>query len=384
MSLGSSLPSLKGKRAVRSALAGGVLSMSTDVNPTHLKREVNRIYPRLENIDKELIAMKQQLPPNLNQIVQQLKSDIDKLNGNTTNNPQVNEEDNETILHRKLQDLENRLQMQLDVSLETSNQDLDNKIQELTRSKSKEMPSFQIDDAEESTFEGRLKSLQETLETQQKKTLSRIQNIKNTMAKLSSSSPNGDESYKQLQDLSSEIDSNRKQISDLRTRLSEIKIQLERQNVREQIQQYQLKTPVNKVKKEMQITDVPDLSQPIEELRQDVVKMKNKYSAKIQQMKEKAAECEAKVKKVDQMAVEIVTSTATLESRITEVDSVCKTLVEQVKALEERAGQDDNQKLIKELTQKVLDEHKALRAQLEAIKTRALKCQEAIKQANEE
>ena len=380
----SSLPALKQRRAAKSALAGGVLSMSADINPQHLKREVNRIYPRLEAIDQEINAIRQQLPPNLNQIVQQLRSDIDKLNGIQTQNPEINEPDSNSLLQKKLEDLESRLQMQLEVSLEQSNHELDNKLKEINRSKSKEMASFKIDDGEESSFDERLKALQQTVDIQQKKTLSRIQNIKDTIAKLTNSSPNGEESYKQLTSLNEEINANRKNISELRTRLSEIKIQLERQNVREQIQQYQLKAPKAKAKGKVDVMDVPDLTEPIEELRNDVANIKQKYSNKIKEMKDKAAECEAKVKKVDQMAVEIVTSTATLESRITEVDSICKTLIEQVKALEERAGKDDNQQLVKDLTQRVLDEHKALRDQLEALKTRALKCQESIRRSNGE
>ena len=293
----SSLPSLKGRRAANSALAGGLLSTGADANPIHIKREISRLYPRLDNIENEINALKQQLPKNLNATIEQIKSDIEKLSKNPEDQGEekVSQDD---LIKQKLEDLESRLQMQLDVSLETSTANLNAKIQELSKTRKRQIPQMHIDASIESAFDGKLESLEKNLENQQKKANERISSIKKTLQKLKETVPGADNSYEQLQALNSDIENNRKNVNELRTRLSELKIQLENQNVREKLQQAQLNAPIAKTNEVIEVTTVPDLTVPLEELRAEVSEMQKKYSEKLAAMKTKAAECEVKVKKM--------------------------------------------------------------------------------------
>ncbi|NCB05922.1 MAG: hypothetical protein EOM69_10445, partial [Clostridia bacterium] len=85
-----------------------------------------------------------------------------------------------------------------------------------------------------------------------------MSSIRRTIEKLAKIIPNCDASYDQLQSLNNEIENNRKNVSELRTRLSELKIQLENQSVREQLQQFQLNMPVAKTGQVIEVTNVPD------------------------------------------------------------------------------------------------------------------------------
>ena len=106
--------------------------------------------------------------------------------------------------------------------------------------------------------------------------------------------------------------------------------------------------------------------------------MQTKFQTKLRELKGKALQFEDRVKKVDQIAVQIVTSTVTLESRITEVNALCNSLMNQIKELGEKSENDDNKQLIQQLTEKVMKEQAALKTDIEKVKARALKCQESV------
>lgn len=375
----SGLPSLHKNKGSRASLSG-VISTSSEINVAQLKREVNRLYPHLQSIEKEITTLKQQLPPNLNKVVLQIRQDIDKLYNPKSNQKQDGEKD---ILHRSLEDLENRLQSQLQISIDASKQNLENRIRELVNTKPKnDLANFIVEDDQEVNYDLKLAALEAALDSHHEKAQQRIDLIEKSIEKLSV--PAGeDTTSKTLESLNDEIDSNRKNISDLRARLSEIKLQLERSAATEQITRTPIKQQIEEsISKQPEKTiDIPDLTVPLEQLNEKIANMQVKFQAKLRDLKKKALEFDERVKKVDQIAVQIVTSTVTLESRITEVNALCNSLIHQIKELDEKSGNDENQKLIEQLTERVMKEHAMLKAEIEKVKARAIKCQESVQNA---
>ena len=372
----SSLPKLNKKHSGKSPLSSAIIS-SGDVNATQLKREVNRLYPHLQSIEKEITALKQQLPPNLNKVVLQIRQDIDKLYNPNQNTKQ---EDQKDLLQRSLDDLENRLQTQLQVSIESSKANLENKIQELINTKPKDdITKMMENNGDETNYDMKLAALEAALDSQHEKTQKRLNLLEKSIDKLSKPADEAN-NYKTLQSLSEDIESNRKGISDLRTRLSEIKLQLDRSTFTEQIEKTQEKTTDqdSEPKSSARPIEVPDLTVPIENLNIKILNMQTKFQTKLRELKGKALQFEDRVKKVDQIAVQIVTSTVTLESRITEVNALCNSLMNQIKELGEKSENDDNKQLIQQLTEKVMKEQAALKTDIEKVKARALKCQESV------
>lgn len=372
----SSLPKLNKKHSGKSPLSSAIIS-SGDVNATQLKREVNRLYPHLQSIEKEITALKQQLPPNLNKVVLQIRQDIDKLYNPNQNTKQ---EDQKDLLQRSLDDLENRLQTQLQVSIESSKANLENTIQELINTKPKDdITKMMENNGDETNYDMKLAALEAALDSQHEKTQKRLDLLEKSIDKLSKPADEAN-NYKTLQSLSEDIESHRKGISDLRTRLSEIKLQLDRSTFTEQIEKTQEKTTDqdSEPKSSARPIEVPDLTVPIENLNIKILNMQTKFQTKLRELKGKALQFEDRVKKVDQIAVQIVTSTVTLESRITEVNALCNSLMNQIKELGEKSENDDNKQLIQQLTEKVMKEQAALKTDIEKVKARALKCQESV------
>ncbi|EAX98082.1 hypothetical protein TVAG_415060 [Trichomonas vaginalis G3] len=368
----SSLPKLNKKHSGKSPLSSAIIS-SGDVNATQLKREVNRLYPHLQSIEKEITALKQQLPPNLNKVVIQIRQDIDKLYNPNQNTKQ---EDQKDLLQRSLDDLENRLQTQLQVSIESSKANLENKVQELINTKPKDdITKMMENNGDETNYDMKLAALEAALDSQHEKTQKRLDLLEKSIDKLSKPADEAN-NYKTLQSLSEDIESNRKGISDLRTRLSEIKLQLDRSTFTEQIEK--TTDQDSEPKSSARPIEVPDLTVPIENLNTKILNMQTKFQTKLRELKGKALQFEDRVKKVDQIAVQIVTSTVTLESRITEVNALCNSLMNQIKELGEKSENDDNKQLIQQLTEKVMKEQAALKTDIEKVKARALKCQESV------
>ena len=387
----SSLPTLKPKRGAKSAMAAlsssPTANSSTEMTPAQIKKEVNALYPRLQSVEKEINTLKQQLPSNINKVIIQLRSEIEKITEkNFPENEKLDKEE-KTDLQRKIETLESKLQMELDVSIANANTNLEKRITEITVLRPKESQLLSIDLEDDGSFDRRIDFLEDSLKNQKTKTQKRIELIEATLQKYNAMNTVGDDETAKIKTLNDEIDSNRKGIAELRSRLSEMKIKFNKE-ILANLPASQAENGQGKISAEasqlLALVDIPNLDEPIQNLHNEILSKQLEFMGRVRDLKQRTETCVDRIKKVDQTAVNIVAVTATLESRITEVDNICKNLANVVKDLELSAATDENQNLIHELTEKVIEENAKLLSEIEDVRKRAVQCQESVRKATQQ
>ena len=388
----SSLPILKPKKGTKSASTTSASSPSKPSNngtitPGSIKKEVNLLYPRIHSAEKEINTLKQQLPSNLNKVIIQLRTDIEKLGNLSNQNDEIeNQNPEKTELQIKIDELESRLQRELDEEIQKSNKNMEKRIKDLTQPKPKNDENIHFDFNIEPSFDEKLDNLEEMFKTQQQKIQQRISNIEQTLARFDS--PNQqkiNEENKYIKQINDELDTNRRGIADIKSRLSKLRLQLDQQVARNESIPLDPSNPTSVTSSSsgaasqlLSLIDIPDLDKPIEELHNDIVLKQNEYSERVKGLKQRAQNCVTRIKNIDKAAVDIVTVTATLESRLTDVDKICKKLATAIKDLENSSASEENQKLIQELSTKVLDDHNKLKSEIENVRKKAIQYQQSL------
>lgn len=369
------LPPLKSRQSPHSKF-NEKSDSSENANNQHLKREVSRLYPRIQTIEKEISSIKNQIPVNLDKVMLQLRRGIDKLTGKI--NQEKENEGTGDILKERIDDLESRLNEHLELAIQSSNSSLEKKLQDLLKNQKKQF-IFNLNSRQGQTFEEKLKHLEGMIKGQQENTKNRIEMIEKNLSTVVNASQRSDK-FTQLDEITDGVEANGKELANLRSKLSDVRLQLDQQSIREQVlHQQSLITSGEMINTRVVFDHVPDLSVPIQKLTDKLMDLQKQYSEKIGNLKQRAAETNKRIKLVDQMTVEIMKSTATLELRITESDTLCKQLTEKLSELEKQTNSMQNPEYINSLTEKIANEHRKLQMELNDIKERALRCQEAVR-----
>lgn len=355
------------------------LSQSMEiVNPVHVKREVTRLYPRVQALERELASIRQQIPCNLGKTVLQLSQDVQKMKSGATQSS--SDASSGDFLAKQIIDLENRLIAQLEMTMKEGKSDFEKRIENIEKAQIASNKTSEMNDIDEIDSEviDRLRSIESLAAQQRKKNQTKVTSLEQTLAKLNTSSSIS-ETMERVSILSTEVDSQRRQIGELRMKLSELRRDVESAPVRTETTVVTARSEQDETTtKPIAPLDIPDLSRPLNDLQEDMSAFKQLFAEAVASLQQKASACDEKLGQVTQLASSLTDSTMTLEARVTEADGICQEILAQMKTLASKIEDDSNKKTLQSLAIQLKTVHDSLKTEISAVKNRVKKCEALV------
>ena len=370
------LPLLRQKIEQRQLRTGSTSSLH-EPNPSHLKREVQRLYPRIQQIEKDIASLRMQVPTNLNKTILTLSQEMERLRNRISPNSLETTIENED-LSTKLAELESRLLLQLEVSIQASSSDIEKRLSEMVEKPKKEQNlndlSFNLQQEAPSDFDSRINSLQQLVEKQQRRNQQRLTSIENSLTKLTLT-PSENDSSQLLHQLSSEVELHKTQLAELTKQIEYLESNNDRSQISSRPEENQ-KEPIEEEEEEEETkNEGPSNEAIIQEIQNDISDFKNDFIGAIGEIKTKAEECDSRMDELEKTSLELVESTKDLDARVTEAENLAQALQDQIQFLAKKVGNDQNKRIIDNLSMQIQSAHENMRTELEALKIRIKKCE---------
>lgn len=351
---------------------------SREPNPSHLKREVQRLFPRIQQIEKEISSLRMQVPANLRKTILTISQEIQKLqNFDSPNFDSDSTDPDEFDLSSQLADLESRLLLQIEVSIQSSSADLEKKLSKLSEKPNEKMSLISLDmhQASDEHFEQSIESLQKLIEKQQNRNQQRIASIEKSISKLTIIPTNTD-SADSLHQLSSDVELHRKQLNDLQetiemlesnslSPLAKVSTQI-KQNI-DSNSDDETETKLNE----------PDFNaeQILNQIKLDIDDFQSDFVGAINEIKAKGESCSKRMSELEETSRQLTESTKELEQKILDAENMAIALEDQIHSLTKTIINDQNKRQIENLAIQIKSAHENMNIELEALKSRVKKCE---------
>lgn len=345
----------------------------SSINTTDdLKKKILLLYPQVQKVEKELISFKQQIPPNLNKTLLQLRQDLQRLN--EADQPPLDEVEEET-LRNALHSLEERIKERVEESLKNLSDNVEKQIENTM----KNGDILENDIELNRHYDSKFLSLEKLMNQQQRNIQKRISQLEQGISKMSVMNPPFSKGDNDIRKIKLAVEKSTDDMDILRLRIEELQrladIQKSFQYKKEEeIKQrlYELTQNSNNTTQlinEM-IKRIPDYTGPLQNLQQELAEFQNEFESKITFIDLKASACEQLTEELELMAMELKESTDELESHATEAEGLCRDLTETVDNLNRQMSDDSNFRTMQSMAVQIRTVHDTLRMEIENMKER--------------
>lgn len=334
-----------------------------------LIREVQRLIPRMQNIERDINFLRSNIPNNLSQILEQLNNDVLELSGPPKQRSfAISEKD----IQKDLSDFEKEILQECTQKLHLNSADLESKIQSLP-TQSTSIFETSPADFERRIQTKRLTTLQNLINQQKAEIESQIISIRNKMDKNDQNKQQNDFSEK-LNQYSTILNHSRSEITNLQSQTEELEILLHDYANLSNVSEDSNENDSNDSEtKEQTPQSVPDFTFEYELLKDEIAEFQNDFEIKLSQAKGEQDSLDEKVKMIKGIGEELQSATESFETRVVEADNLCNSLLEQVNELAKKMGDDRNSRLIQSLANQIKSAQNNMQTDISALKERVKK-----------
>lgn len=327
-----------------------------------LKEEIKKLYPRVHRIENEIESIKKQVPSNLNKIFLYLSSNIQKYSkGSQTNDNSTNEDD----LSDKLKEIENRLLLEIDISMKKSSSDFDQQINILTRKNesTKDFIFNEFNDDPTSNIQYKIKKVEERFLQQEKRINSRFLSIEKTFDTYSTENFN----QETFQQYTNDINLHNEQIKEIKLKLDEINelIQENKENLNE-------KNESNKVdpvpEQSTQKSQMKIFSRDFENVQSEIKNLTNEFDSSLATLNEYNIQLEKRMLEISSLSTFIDEKTKDLEHKAKDNDSKYQIMVKQLSEITKNIDDNQSNKKLNNLYAEFKKIHEDIQNEIENIR----------------
>lgn len=369
----SSAPKLK-----KTAMSSLSKSLNyTDINIQHLKREVQRISPRIQSIEREVNTIRQQVPIGMSNSIAQILTEMNRLSKKylshedmTQGSIQIEEADNA----ERIKALESRIKVKLEQALDTTMFNLKRRLREQKESSDKlSTPTFNIElENNEDTYDEQIETLDHQIKSNTNRSQKRLDHIDTLIANLSSISTNKSDHNDRIKQISADIDIHRGEITDIRSQIAELKSIIKEQKQQAAQRAVEISTEGDEQRAPTSFMEKlnlpPDLTEPLNDLREEITEANHEFTNQMNELKKNTDECEEGMREMDSLILSLVTSSSNIQSHITELSHLYTTLQSKVGVITDKMGTGPNQEKLDDLKLKMTESHNKLKDDIDVLK----------------
>ena len=364
-------------------------SQNEELTASQIKQEITKLYPKLQQIEKDIQNLQTQIPSNLSKTILTLSQDIQRIRSQIY--PSNSSDSGREDIPSKLADLESQLLLQLEVSIQASSSTLEKKLLE----SSQEGKEFGSTPSEISTptssnnknnINSRVKAIENLITKQQDRNQHRLSNIEKNLAKLALGPSQNDENNT-LKQLSSEVDSHRVKITELKNRINNIQEELSHPSqtpmISLEVPDFDFDQMISSSGKATANSNKIEISDPLDDeifrVQKEISDFQNQYLHALQDLQEKADLCDNRMRNINKTAIDLVTTTTSIQSRIIEAENLSSSLMSQVQEIARKLNGDQSQEEIEKLARQLRTAHEGIRQEIDSIQARIKQCQTNLK-----
>lgn len=369
----SSAPKLK-----KTAMSSLSKSLNyTDINIQHLKREVQRISPRIQSIEREVNTIRQQVPIGMSNSIAQILTEMNRFSRKylshedmTHGSIQIEEADNA----ERIKALESRIKVKLEQALDTTMFNLKRRLREQKESSDKlSTPTFNIElENNEDTYDEQIETLDHQIKSNTNRSQKRLDHIDTLIANLSSISTNKSDHNDRIKQISADIDIHRGEITDIRSQIAELKSIIKEQKQQAAQRAVEISTEGDEQRAPTSFMEKlnlpPDLTEPLNDLREEITEANHEFTNQMNELKKNTDECEEGMREMDSLILSLVTSSSNIQSHITELSHLYTTLQSKVGIITDKMGTGPNQEKLEDLKLKMAESHNKLKDDIDVLK----------------
>lgn len=321
------------------------------------RRELIRMYGRLDTLTNEVAAIRSQLPNDLPLSLSQIGDTLNRLGKGTSDELQVPKDGGSDLISTARE------------SLRTMVND------EITKTKFRMSNDTNDESYEEDKIGSeRLDAVGVYLRNQIHLLEVKLTELQNKFQKLHKAQDEG-RHCTELDALTIEADTNKSVLSDVQRTL----YSLESQTVQVTpivIQETKTESPLKKVVK----SNGADLTIPFDELMCTVREMEDSYGATITDLEHKQKALVQRAATLNGTLTNIHQLTQSIESKATKAEVICRELVEKTTALSEKAQSAKEREIIKAISEMIAQRNQTIQTEIEQLKQRLKICSASTKQ----
>lgn len=359
------------------------------INPQHLRKEIYRLYPRIQALEKDISTIKQQLPSNLAKTILQISQDINRLRSKAPFLDSNNNDEN-IDLSAELADLENRLLSQLELTMKNSTDQLNQQITKAIkqRPKSQILASPIENDFPTVDIDSQVRRVESSISQQLNRNQVKINNLEQKLSEIIAK-----QSDNQFTNLNKEIEKNKQSIIDLRSQYQMLSIKIDSNKSAQPIV---FQAPKEEPKETETISfgfddDKPqrtttktatppqqDLTLPITQIQQDIEQCREQYGQAILHLQQRSEEFETKIASLNTLIQDLTSSSSVLNTKLNEIEILCNSLNDQMNELQQKTLENDNQKMIQTLAMQIQSIQDNMKNEITSIRDRLKKCEMSV------
>lgn len=331
-------------------------------NISDLKDKIKHLYPRVQNIEKQIDIIKSQVPGNLKKTILGFKMQLSSLNiGSTSNNQNIFhlEAEIRKYINEQIEETENEIQKRMAI--------LNKKDDELLLSS-----LFIDDDILSDELEQATQSIEDILFQYKKYSQQKIEAFERKLSKVLV--PPSDFQEDLISPLSSQMDANQKQISLMKSKIESLKHSFSGQAQTKEISINHLNETSSMKKSHSSSKPIkevpPDFTVPIQKLSTDLDNIISDFTISINELNQQQNRCNETLAIINQTTIDLINNTSDFENRVTRSKQICQNLFDQVKLLSEKSDDTITKENLLSLSSQIQDIHDSLHTEIVQIKTR--------------
>lgn len=342
-------------------------STDSENNPQEIKKNILKIYPRLQSLEKNINQIRQQIPSELNKSILQIRKDV--LNLKTKSGNQVDAND----VLSQLRDLENQMNFKVDLYVDQFSTNFKNKCFSVDKPKPKALLS-QLSTSLQNEYGKNLDDILNQFNMNNKSTEKRLSNLEQKITKLTSQSTRFRPSNN-IEQMRKSIQKQNIQLSEINTNLNLLMQSSEKENDNSNNPINQRVDLLIQNDSPQSNPEIPDLTEPIKMLSEQIQKFKKDFEKSLDDAKEKAQNCKNHLAEVKETANEISESAKEIESKVIEVNNLCDSLSKQINEITHNLSQNTAQRTIENASAHIKSIQIRILSELLSIKKRLKKCE---------
>jgi chromosome segregation ATPase len=337
---------------------------TADAASGHLRRELRRLYPRIQAIERGIASVRQTIPANAGRLLLQLTREVEGLRSRSpafAGNPGTAE------IGAQLADLESRVLQAIEVRMAESAAAVERRLRELEFAE--EDPAIgaqKIDPSIENTeVYDRLRSIERSLQGRFQQNQARLSSLEKSLSKVLAAQAARDADVR-LTGLSAEAAAQRQKLADLERRVAECKREAQRPPVAQ---------PQRVEEEAVVAAPVPDLTGPVDALQKDMLNFRGSIEETLKSLNQKMVMFENRIQSLNQLAKVVSETVTALESRVGDAETVSEQISEEMASLAERLKDESDQKALRSLGSKLTMAYDDIRAQVAALQSKLKRCE---------
>ncbi|EAY07045.1 hypothetical protein TVAG_311700 [Trichomonas vaginalis G3] len=311
-----------------------------EVSPINVKKRVLKQFMDIQNMDKQIEAIKQQLPLNLNKMLLQIRQETQRLI--ETETPTISQNDFENYKDL-LQNFEEKYMLKADQTISdvtlqiktTANQSFEKSIEEL---KNTTDPRLDM----------KIESLRSLLKQHEKRINNKISYLEHEVSKLGIK-PTDSGAVNTISRVKRTLVNNSNDLKIIESKLNDLQrvASKKAQSSTSPIQtnnNITIESLSNFIPKKV-VDEPPNLTEPLALLQQVVTEFEKEYSEKLVSLDEKSVSIEESIDELDGMIDDLTAATNEIELHTKETETLCKELTQSISKISSKLN-DDSQNLV--------------------------------------